>query len=152
MKLISDWFHTNKLLLTPYCRFRLLPVAAEGHAISEALAHYTQPGSSPKAVHIFTESQQVIQTLQARSKIPAYYARRTLNYAAQLQQRSNRVRIHWIPGHTIIPGNGLVHQRALQHHSKEQLGNDSSKKTATPFQDDTHQANYTEQKCCAGES
>ncbi|KAH6942414.1 hypothetical protein HPB50_004653 [Hyalomma asiaticum] len=119
----------------------LLPEAAEGHAISEALAHYTQPGSSPKAVHIFTDSQQVIQTLQARSKIPAY-ARRILNYAAQLQQRSIRVRIHWIPGHTNIPGNDLVHQRALQHHSKEQLEDDSSKQTATPFQDDTHEANY----------
>ncbi|KAH6946344.1 hypothetical protein HPB50_012873 [Hyalomma asiaticum] len=119
----------------------LLPEAAEGHAISEALAHYTQPGSSPKAVHIFTDSQQVIQTLQARSKIPAY-ARRILNYAAQLQQRSIRVRIHWIPGHTNIPGNDLVHQRALQHHSKEQLEDDSSKQTATPFQDDTYEANY----------
>ncbi|KAH6945021.1 hypothetical protein HPB50_006748 [Hyalomma asiaticum] len=117
------------------------PPTAEGHAISEALAHYTQPGSSPKAVHIFTDSQQVIQTLQARSKIPAY-ARRILNYAAQLQQRSIRVRIHWIPGHTNIPGNDLVHQRALQHHSKEQLEDDSSKETATPFQDDTHEANY----------
>lgn len=119
----------------------LLPEAAEGHAISEALAHCTQPGSSPKAVHIFTDSQQVIQTLHARSKIPAY-ARRILNYAAQLHQRSIRVRIHWIPGHTNIPGNDLVHQRALQHHSKEQLEDDSSKQPPTPFQDDTHEANY----------
>ncbi|KAH6943312.1 hypothetical protein HPB50_019447 [Hyalomma asiaticum] len=104
----SSFFNTHSCLL---------PEAAEGHAISEALAHYTQPGSSPKAVHIFKDSQQVIQTLQARSKIPAY-ARRILNYAAQLQQRS------------------------IRHHSKEQLEDDSSKQTATPFQDDTHEANY----------
>ncbi|KAH6928008.1 hypothetical protein HPB50_010566 [Hyalomma asiaticum] len=92
-------------------------------------------------IQFLKNSQQVIQTLQTRSKIPAY-ARRILNYAAQLQQRSIRVRSHWIPGHTSIPGSDLVHQRALQHHGKEQLEEDSSKQTATPFQDDTHEANY----------
>ncbi|KAH7967978.1 hypothetical protein HPB52_004515 [Rhipicephalus sanguineus] len=116
-------------------------ITAEGHAISEALAHYTQTESSPKAIHIFTDSQQVIRTLQTRSKLPEY-ARHILNYAAQLQERSIRVRIHWIPGHTNIPGNELVHHRALQHQSKEQLGDASSEQTATLIQGDTHDANY----------
>ncbi|KAH7969832.1 hypothetical protein HPB52_022353 [Rhipicephalus sanguineus] len=114
---------------------------AEGHAISEALAHYTQTESSPKAIHIFTDSQQVIRTLQTRSKLPEY-VRHILNYAAQLQERSIRVRIHWIPAHTNIPGNELVHHRALQHQSKEQLGDASSEQTATLIQGDTHEANY----------
>ncbi|KAH7955610.1 hypothetical protein HPB52_001712 [Rhipicephalus sanguineus] len=77
----------------------LLPEAAEGHAISEALAHYTQTESSPKAIHIFTDSQQVIRTLQTRSKLPEY-ARHILNYAAQLQERSIRQTATLIQGDT----------------------------------------------------
>ncbi|KAH7986711.1 hypothetical protein HPB52_024784 [Rhipicephalus sanguineus] len=96
-------------------RLKLTP--AEGHAISEALAHYTQTESSPKAIHIFTDSQQVIRTLQTRSKLPEY-ARHILNYAAQLQERS------------------------IRHQSKEQLGDASSEETATLIQGDTHDANY----------